>query len=140
MRRDRYLQHLAAVPMFQALSKKDLTLVGRLAEDISVEPGEVLVREGRREGEFYLIVEGKAKVVRKGKTVAVLGPGDYFGELALLDPGPRNASVTAETPMELLLLGQREFSSLLEELPTFSRKLLVGLARRLHEYDQRPVR
>jgi CRP/FNR family transcriptional regulator, cyclic AMP receptor protein len=140
MRRDRYLKHLAAVPMFQALSQKELTLVGRLAEDLKVEPGEALVHEGRREGEFYLIVEGRAKVTRKGKTVATLGPGDYFGELAVLDPGPRNATVTAETPMEVLELGRREFASLLSDVPTVSRKLLVGMARRLHECDGRPVR
>jgi CRP-like cAMP-binding protein len=140
MRRDRYLKHLAAVPMFQALSQKELTLVGKLAEDLKVDAGEALVHEGRREGEFYLIVEGKAKVTRKGRTVANLGPGDYFGELALLDPGPRNATVVAETPMEVLELGQREFASLLNEVPAISRKLLVGMARRLHLSDGRPVR
>ena len=140
MRRDRYLKHLAAVPMFQALSQKELTLVGRLAEDLKVGAGEALVHEGRREGEFYLIVDGRAKVTRKGKVLAKLGPGDFFGELALLDPGPRNATVTAETPMEVLELGQREFASLLGEVPTISRKLLVGMARRLHDADGRPVR
>ena len=70
MRRDRYLKHLAAVPMFQALSQKDLILVGRLAEDLKVDAGETLVHEGRREGEFYLIVDGRASV--DGSTVQIV--------------------------------------------------------------------
>ena len=77
--------------MFRALSKKDLGLVARLAEDYRVPAGQVFVHEGKRESQFYLIVSGKARVTRGRRTVATLGPGEYFGELALLDPGPRNA-------------------------------------------------
>jgi len=135
VRRDQYLKHLGEVPMFRALSKKDLGLVARLAEDYRVPAGQVLVREGRRESQFYLIVDGKAKVMRGKRTVATLGPGDYFGELALLDPGPRNATVTAQSDMEVLELGAREFGGLLEEVPGIARKLLAGLARRLHRAD-----
>ena len=135
MRRDEYLKHLADVPTFRALSKKDLALVARLAEDYKVDAGQALVQEGRRESQFYLIVAGKARVTRGKRTVATLGPGDYFGELALLDPGPRNATVTAETDMEVLELGSREFGGLLEEVPGIARKLLAGLARRLHAAD-----
>jgi CRP/FNR family cyclic AMP-dependent transcriptional regulator len=135
VRRDQYLEHLAGVPMFRALSKKDLGRVARLAEDYQVPKGQVLVAEGKRESQFYLIVDGRARVTRARRTVAKLGPGDYFGELALLDPGPRNATVTAESDMEVLELGSREFGGLLEEVPGIARKLLAGLARRLHEAD-----
>jgi CRP-like cAMP-binding protein len=135
MRRDQYLKHLGEVPMFRALSKKDLSLVARLAENQLVKAGYVLVHEGKRESQFYLIVEGQAKVTRGKKTVATLGPGEYFGELALLDPGPRNASVTAVTDMEVLELGSRQFGGLLEEVPSIARKLLAGLAQRLHAAD-----
>ncbi len=135
MRRDEYLKRLGDVPMFRALSKKDLGLVARLAEDYTVDAGQTLVREGKRESEFYLIVNGKARVTRGRRTVATLGPGDYFGELALLDPGPRNATVTAETELEVLALGSREFGGLLEEVPGIARRLLAGLSRRLHEAD-----
>ena len=121
--------------MFRALSKKDLGLVARLAEDYRVPAGQVFVHEGKRESQFYLIVSGKARVTRGRRTVATLGPGEYFGELALLDPGPRNATVTAQTDMEVLELGSRQFGGLLEEVPTIARKLLAGLARRLHEAD-----
>jgi CRP/FNR family transcriptional regulator, cyclic AMP receptor protein len=135
VRRDEYLKQLTDVPMFRALSKKDLALVARLAEDYKVDAGQALVQEGRRESQFYLIVAGKARVTRGKRKVATLGPGDYFGELALLDPGPRNATVTAETDMEVLELGAREFGGLLEEVPGIARKLLAGLARRLHAAD-----
>jgi CRP/FNR family transcriptional regulator, cyclic AMP receptor protein len=135
VRKNDYLKHLSDVPMFRALSKKDLGLVARLAEDFTVNEGHVLVHEGKRESQFYLIVSGQAKVTRGRKTVATLGPGEYFGELALLDPGPRNATVTAVSDMEVLELGAREFGGLLEEVPGIARKLLAGLARRLHAAD-----
>jgi CRP/FNR family transcriptional regulator, cyclic AMP receptor protein len=70
-----------------------------------------------------------------GKKLATLGPGSFFGDLALLDKAPRNATVTAETPMELMVLGQREFASMIDEVPGFAHKLLSGLAHRLREYD-----
>ncbi len=135
MKKNEYLKHLSQVPMFRSLSKKDLALVARLAEDYTVDAGQVLVHEGKRESQFYWIVDGQAKVTRGRRTVATLGPGEYFGELALLDPGPRNATVTAVTDMEVLELSSREFGGLLEEVPGIARKLLVGLARRLHAAD-----
>jgi CRP/FNR family transcriptional regulator, cyclic AMP receptor protein len=78
-------------------------------------------------------------VTRKGRKVATLGPGTAFGELALLDRAPRNATVVAETPMELVVLGQREFAGILDEVPGFARKLLAGLAHRLRESDAKSV-
>lgn len=139
-RADQFLQYLQRVPMFQACSKKDLTTIGRLAEDIKVDAGQALVKEGSRGEEFFIIIEGKATVTRAGKRIATLGPGDYFGELALLDPAPRDATVTAETALEVLVLGKREFGGLLAEIPTISHKLMVGMARRLHEADNKAVR
>jgi CRP-like cAMP-binding protein len=84
-------------------------------------------------------VDGTAKVTRQGRKVATLGPGTAFGELALLDKAPRNATVTAETPMELVVLGQREFGGLIDEVPGFARKLLAGMARRLRDSDAKSV-
>jgi CRP-like cAMP-binding protein len=78
-------------------------------------------------------------VTRQGRKVATLGPGSAFGELALLDRAPRNASVVAETPMELVVLGQREFAGILDEVPGFARKLLAGLAHRLRDADAKSV-
>lgn len=136
-KRDKYLEHLRQVPMFSACTKRDLQLIGRYAENITVPAGKVLVAEGRPGDEFFVIAFGKATVTRDGREVNVLGPGDYFGELALLDRAPRNATITATTEMELVLLGRREFNGLLAEVPTLSQKLMVGMARRLHELDAR---
>ena len=126
--------------MFQACSKKDLLTIGRLAEDVKVDAGQTLVREGARGDEFFIIAEGTATVSRAGKKVATLKPGDYFGELALLDPAPRDATVTADSALEVLVLGKREFGGLLAEIPTISHKLMVGMARRLHDADNKTLR
>jgi len=139
LRRDAFLDHLAEVPVFSALSKKDLQLVARNTEDVKVDAGKVLVSEGSAGTEFFVIVDGKARVTRRGKKVATLGPGGFFGDLALLDRAPRNATVVAETPMEVLVLGQREFAALIDEVPGFAHKLLAGLARRLREADAKSV-
>lgn len=139
LKRDAFLDHLAEVPLFSALSKKDLQLVARNAEDVKVDAGKVLVSEGAAGTEFFVIVDGKARVTRRGKKIAELGPGGFFGDLALLDRAPRNATVVAETPMEVLVLGQREFAALIDEVPGFAHKLLAGLARRLREADAKSV-
>jgi CRP/FNR family transcriptional regulator, cyclic AMP receptor protein len=139
VRRDAFLDHLSEVPLFSALSKRDLQLVARAAEDVNVDAGKVLVTEGSAGTEFFVIVGGKARVTRRGRKVADLGPGQFFGELALLDRAPRNATVVAETPMELLVLGQREFAALIDEVPGLAHKLLAGLARRLREHDAKSV-
>ncbi len=138
-RGDVFLDHLRQVSLFSALSRKELGLVARRAEDVKVNAGKVLVSEGAPGSEFFVIVDGTAKVTRKGRKVATLGPGDAFGELALLDRAPRNATVVAETPMEVVVLGQREFAGIIDEVPGFSRKLLAGLAHRLREYDAKSV-
>ena len=138
-RRDAFLDHLAQVPLFSALSRKELALVARRAEDVKVDQGRVLVSEGSTGSEFFVIIDGKASVSKKGRKVATLGPGDAFGELALLDKAPRNATVTAETPLEVVVLGQREFGGLIDEVPGFARKLLAGMARRLREADAKSV-
>jgi CRP-like cAMP-binding protein len=132
-------EYLATVPLFSALSRSDLRRVVQVAEELDVPSGQVLVTEGRIGREFFLILEGRANVRRNGRKVATLGPGRYFGELALIDRKPRSATVEAATPMKLLVLGQREFAGLLETLPGVATKLLAGLAQRLREADARAV-
>lgn len=84
----RFTDHLAQVSLFRALSKKDLDLVARRAEDVAVDAGKVLISEGTTGHEFFVVLAGTAKVTRRGRRVATLGPGDAFGELALLDQAP----------------------------------------------------
>jgi CRP-like cAMP-binding protein len=139
MARDSFVDHLARVPLFSACSQKDLKLVAKRAEDVKVDTGKRLVTEGDTGTEFFVIVDGTATVQRHGQKVAEVGPGDFFGDLALLDRAPRNATITADTPMELLVLGQREFAGLIDDVPEFAHKLLAGLARRVRQADSQTV-
>jgi len=109
---------------------------GNAIQTVQVPAGKVLVEEGRVGLEFFLIVDGTAKVSRKGKKIATLGPGSHFGELSLLDRRPRSASVISETDMDVLVLSQRQFNSVLEAVPTISRKMLAEMANRLREADE----
>jgi CRP/FNR family transcriptional regulator, cyclic AMP receptor protein len=138
--KDSKLDQLGRVRLFRACSKKELTTIGRASDEVRVSAGKTLCEEGAAGHEFYLILDGKASVKRGGRKVATLGPGDYFGELALLDRGaPRNATVVADTDMELVVLGQREFSGVLDEVPGIAHKLLGSMAQRLREADSRDV-
>jgi CRP/FNR family transcriptional regulator, cyclic AMP receptor protein len=138
-RRADVLGYLTKTPLFSACSQKDLALVSRHSEHLTIPAGTEMTTEGQIGHEFYVIVEGKASVVRGGQEVAVLGAGDAFGELSLLDRAPRNATVRAETEVDAVVLGQREFTALLDLVPTLAHKLLIGLARRIHEVDAQKV-
>jgi CRP-like cAMP-binding protein len=139
MARDSKVDHLSNVRLFSALTKKELTTVGRASDEVAANPGEVLVNEGSIGHEFFLILDGTATVRRNGRKIATLGPGQYFGELAVLDRAPRNATVVADGPMKLLVLGQREFSALLDTVPGVAHKLLRSMAERLREADAKDV-
>ncbi|MDQ1397325.1 MAG: family transcriptional regulator, cyclic receptor protein [Acidimicrobiaceae bacterium] len=139
MPKDNKLDHLAQVRLFSAMTKRDLTHIGRASDEITVPAGKVLVQEGTTGHEFFLILEGTATVKRNNRKVASLGTGNYFGELALLSRSPRNATVVADTDMRLLVLGQREFSGLLDEVPGLAHKLLTAMAARLREADAKAV-
>ena len=138
-RRDEFIDHLQQVSLFSACSRKDLQLVAKRAEDVHVQAGKVLVTEGETGHEFFVIIGGAATVTRHGQKLATLGPGDAFGELALLEKAPRNATVVADTEMELVVLGQREFAGIIDEVPGFARKMLAGMAKRLREADLKSV-
>jgi CRP-like cAMP-binding protein len=137
--RDQFIEHLSQVPLFSALSRRELALVARRAEDVTVPAGKVLVSEGETGQQFFVIMSGQAKLTRRGRKIALLGPGHSFGELALLDKHPRNATAVAETPMELVVLGQREFAGLIDDVPGFARKLLAAMAGRLRAADMAEV-
>ncbi len=131
--KDSRIAQLRYVPMFSTCTDKDLAQVARLAEELPVPSGEVLVQEGRLGHEFYIVVEGKAEVTRNGEVLAVLGSGEHFGELALLDPHTRTATVTMVEDGMVLELSQREFWQLLQDVPQLALKLLQGMARRQHQ-------
>lgn len=137
--KDTYLDHLAEVPLFAAASRKDLQKVARASDEVDVKAGRVLVDQGRPGHEFFLILEGTASVRRNNRKVAELGPGQYFGELSLLDRGPRTATVVADTDMKVLVLGQREFLGVLDDVPGLAYKILRIMAHRLREADLKNV-
>ena len=137
--RDDVLGYLAKTSLFSACSRRDLGHVAKHSDRVTVAAGRVLTEEGTTGHEFYVILDGKVAVERGGREVATLGPGDSFGELALLDRAPRNATVTAVTDAEVLIMGQREFTAALDIVPTLAHKLLIGLARRMHQVDAAAV-
>lgn len=127
---------LQNVPLFRSCSKQEVRRIARLSDEARVPAGKMIIREGTAGHEFFLLLDGEVQVTRAGAEVAVLGPGAFFGELALLVRAPRDASVTTLTPCALLVIGAREFSGLLADAPTLTRKLLEGMARRLVEADR----
>ena len=136
---DTKLEQLSQVQMFSTLNKKELRLIAKAAEVVTVKAGTVIVTEGTNGHEFYLVLAGRATVRRNGRKVTTLDPGRYFGELALLDKGPRSATVVAETDMELAVIGQREFLGVLDQVPAVTNKLLSSMAARLREADTKAV-
>ena len=137
--RTQYEDYLRAVPVFSSCTPKELTAVAQLVERLDVKPGDTLVREGTRTNEFFLILSGTAEVSRDGVAVATLESGAHFGELAVLDPAPRNATVRMTSAGEVLVLSQREFYTLLRDVPGLAKQLLTGLAQRVHALDAQPA-
>jgi CRP-like cAMP-binding protein len=135
MARTSHLDHLASVPLFSACSKKELEAVRRASDELTLPAGRVLCEQGKVGREAFIIVGGTAEVRRNDRKVATLGPGDYVGELALLDHGPRTATVTAQTELDVLVLGAREFAALVDQVPAIAHKLLKALASRVRELD-----
>jgi CRP/FNR family cyclic AMP-dependent transcriptional regulator len=136
---DAKVQALKGAPLFEGLSRKELVQLARVSEDLEVEPGTVLCREGETGHEFFVIVDGNVKITRKGRRVAMRGGGDFVGEIALLEEIPRTATVTAETPVRFFVLTRRDFRHLLDENPSVERKVLRALARRLAEASRDPT-
>jgi CRP/FNR family transcriptional regulator, cyclic AMP receptor protein len=137
MAREQYLNHLAAVPLFSGCTTKELRDIARATVELTLDEGKEFVTQGDVGREAFVIVDGRAEVTRAGQRVSELGPGDCVGELALLDHGPRTATVTAKTPLTVLVLGPREFAGLLDEVPTLTHKILAALAGRVRELDSR---
>lgn len=132
-----YVEHLGTLKLFSSCSKRELQHIARAGDEVTVLEGRLLVDQGDIGREAFVILDGKATVKRNGKKIATLGPGDHFGELALLDHGPRTASVIAETDLTVFVLTARKFSGVLDEIPALARKLMASLASRVRELDAR---
>jgi CRP/FNR family cyclic AMP-dependent transcriptional regulator len=133
---DKKVESLKRAPLFADLSRKELVQLARLSDDVEVPADRVLCKEGDPGRKFFVLVEGKVDVARNGKRVATLGAGDFVGEISLLEPTPRTATVTAKTPVRFFVLTPNDFR--LDENPSVKRKVLRALARRVLELSRDP--
>jgi CRP/FNR family cyclic AMP-dependent transcriptional regulator len=135
LRANAKLDLLRGLPLFEHCSKKDLQRITQIADELDVRAGKVLISEGTRGREFFAIVEGEVEVRRKGRRVGTLGPGSFVGEMALLSRIPRTATVTALTPLDVLVITDRAFVDLLDKMPDLWLKVARALADRV-EVDE----
>jgi CRP-like cAMP-binding protein len=131
LRKNAKIELLKRVPLFARCSRRELTEIAAVADELNLPAGSELTREGRPGKEFFLLVEGRAEVRRQGRRLKVLGAGDFLGEIALVAEIPRTATVTTVTPAHLLLMTARDFRTLLRDIPTLQRKVLYAVATRL---------
>jgi CRP/FNR family transcriptional regulator, cyclic AMP receptor protein len=136
--RDTKVEALRRAPLFEGLSRKQLTELAKVTEDVDFRAGQVLCREGERGQEFFVIMEGDVEVTRNGKPVATGGSGEFFGEISLVEDVPRTATVTAKTPIRFFVLTRQAFLPLLDEQPAIERKVLRALAKRLISVSDDP--
>jgi CRP/FNR family transcriptional regulator, cyclic AMP receptor protein len=119
------------VPLFSSASKHELEDIAKLADEIDLPEGRTVITEGETGREFFVLVEGTAEVVRGGKKVASIGPGDFFGEIALISRTPRNATITTTSAVRALVITDRAFRQLLDQQPQIAVGVLTALAERL---------
>lgn len=132
---DNKLELLSRVPLFSRCRGNALEELGRLADEIDVPAGATLTQEGKSGAEFFVLVDGRVRVEREGKVVGRLEPGDFFGEIALIDGGPRSATVVAEMPAKLLVIAHREFHTLLADFPGIRQAVFEALAQRVRNLE-----
>lgn len=129
------LQRLKTVPLFEGLSDKELKDVLGRSRVIEREAGREIVEEGGGSVGFHLILDGEATVTQGSRTLRTLGPGDYFGEISVIDGKPRSASVKADSPVRTLSLTAWNFQPLLDAHPTLTRKILLGLCQTIRAVE-----
>lgn len=125
------LRRLKIVPLFQGLAKKDLEQLSRWADEVEVREGEALARQGTFAHEFFIIEEGTADVTRDGGYVATLGPGDFFGEIGLIESARRTATVVATSPMRLIVMTGWDFKAMQDTMPHVAHEIQKSIEERL---------
>ena len=131
LRRDAKIELLRQVPLFAGLSKRELEQLGRIADELDLPAGQVLIEEGTRGLEFFVLADGEVSVAQSGRRVRTLSTGDFFGEIALVTDVPRTSTVTAEAPVRVLVMTKRDFQRVLRDHPSIQAKVLEALAARL---------
>ena len=129
---------LKRVPLFAGCSKSELGALALTADELDLRNGYVLTREGQPGREFFVLVEGTVEVTQKGTRIGELGAGDWLGEIALLTKGPRTATVTSTSPVRILVITDRTFRRVVEEMPSIALKVLASVGERLgHDADSK---
>lgn len=131
MASDPKLDLLHSIPLFSRLGRREIERLGQLVDEVDVPAGRVLMRQGDRGSEMFILASGRVRVERDGQIVAERGAGEVVGEIALLSEGPRTASVTTVEPARLFVVAHREFHSLMDEMPSIRLAVLESLAQRL---------
>jgi CRP/FNR family transcriptional regulator, cyclic AMP receptor protein len=131
-----YLEHLRTVPLFSSCTNKELERIAKASDELMLPAGTVITDQGAMGREAFVIMSGSAVVKRNGKKVATVGPGAVIGELSLFDHGPRTATVTADSDVEVLVLDQRNFAGVIDTVPSVAHKILASLAAKVREFDR----
>jgi CRP/FNR family transcriptional regulator, cyclic AMP receptor protein len=127
----------SGVSLFEECSKRELRLLAKIAVVESRAAGATLITEGRSGSDAFVILQGKCRVLRKGRRVGEIKAGSIVGELSMLNRAPRNATVVADSPLEVAIIARRDFLLLLDHSPSIRNKLLTSLAARVQELDAR---
>ncbi len=130
MARDEKIEHLKRVPLFSRLGKRELERLGQLADEVTVGLDRKLTHQGASGSEFFIVLDGWVSVLENRRQVARLGPGDFFGEIALVEERPRTATVRADGIVRLLVINHREFHTLMDEFPSVREAVMRALAER----------
>ena len=139
MARDEKLDLLHRIPRFSRFDRRHLERLGMLTEEIDVDPGKVLIKQGDTGDDLMIVVSGQVGVERDGQRINQLGPGDFFGEIALIERGPRTATCTAEAATRLLVINHRDFHAVMEEFPEIAAEVLLTLAHRVRMLEPNAV-
>lgn len=130
-------EFLSKVPIFAACSPTEIQAVSGVAQEHTFEPGQIIVTQGTPGQAFYLILSGRVEILRDNQSLGAFGPGDFFGEMSLLDQAPRSATIRAIEHTNCLMLSSWDFKALLEKYPSIAVKLLEVISRRLRVADER---
>jgi CRP/FNR family cyclic AMP-dependent transcriptional regulator len=131
LRRNQKVELIRKAPLFAHCSKRELEQIAQIADEIDLREGKEMTRQGSRGREFFVLLEGETNVKKDGRKINTLGPGDFFGEIALVSDTPRTATVTATSPVRALVITDRSFKRLLQDIPEIQAKVLSALAERL---------
>jgi CRP-like cAMP-binding protein len=130
---DAKVDRLAAVPIFAGCGKRDLQFLASRVDEVSIKPGQTLIAQGQPTESFFILSTGHVRVSRNGKEVKRLGPGEFFGEIGMLDQGPATATVVAEEPVEAMVLSHAQFRDAIKGNEPLAMQVIAAMAQRLRE-------